>query len=166
MKFQLALTAAAACAIAACTGDGISFQSLPPPRGWGSATPPPRGSGPTRGGPEPGLTGADPAPGTGGGNTIAGLCAQVCGKLASACGGQTDPATCPGECAADVMAAGACQSLYVAFLQCIATAQLTCSGTEIQLPPDCYDEILALAACESSTAMPTPTTGPAPATAN
>jgi hypothetical protein len=157
MKSQLALVAAIGFALAAC--DGMVSAPIPTlPPGVGSEVVPPSGSEPTNGGPEPGLTGQDPPPGGRGANTIAGLCAQVCTRLATACGGQSGEPGCAGDCTAEVTAAGTCQGPYVEFLRCLVSAPFTCDGTNINLPQDCYDEVLALAACQG--AVPTPTSPP------
>jgi hypothetical protein len=88
------------------------------------------------------------------------MCAQVCARLATACGGNDSIASCTSDCSGEILAAGVCQALYLDFVRCLQTAPLVCQGTDIALPDECYGAIVALAQCEDSN--PTPTAGGTP----
>jgi len=157
MKPLLAI-AAIACALAACSGLA-GPSSLPLPTG----TEPPNGAGvtePTGGRAEPGVSGTDPAPGGGGADSVAQLCAQFCNRAAGLCGRNTDASSCASSCTEEVSASGNCQSLYLDLLQCLITQPLTCDGTTLSAP-NCTYALIAVSQCAS----PTPTAGGSPTAA-
>jgi hypothetical protein len=167
MKLQLALVASIACALAACSGTGGPASPTWTP--FGTEPAPSGGSEPAVGGPEPGTSGQEPGgpgqdPSPVSEETIVGMCAAVCARLAPACGGNDSIVGCTSDCAREVLAAGVCQPLYLDFVRCIKTAPLVCDGTDVALPDECYGSILALSDCENGN-NPTPTGGGSPAAA-
>ena len=157
MKPLLAF-AAVACALAACSGMGGGPPPLPPPIG----TEPTFGATEhVSGGAEPGLSGNDPSPGGGAGDSIPQLCAQFCARAAAACGGVNGSADqCTGSCTSEVTAAGNCQALYLDALHCLITQPLTCDAGSINAP-NCAGALLAISQCTSSN-QPPPTAGGTP----
>jgi hypothetical protein len=149
----LVVFAAIACALSACSSGLGGGASLPPPSG---TEPSNTGTEPTGGGIEPGVSGNDPPPTAGGGETIAQLCAQFCNRAAGACG-SGDAAQCAASCTDEITSSGSCQPLYVDALHCLITQPLTCDGTNI-MSPNCTSLLLAAGYCVSSTTPP-PTTG-------
>ena len=128
MKSLFIVCAAVACTIAAsgcASGDGGTAMNPINPFGTEPA--------PT--------TGNEPS-GGGGQATIAELCVQVCARISSACGNGTDSGTCPSECAND--APPNCQNEFRAFLQCVATAMLSCNGF---IAPTCEGAYIAVNNC-------------------
>jgi hypothetical protein len=132
MKSLFIVCAAVACTIAAsgCT-NGPGGPATSPINPFGTEAAP--------------TTGTEPA--GGGGNSqesIAQLCAQVCARISGACG--SNDSSCASDCAND--APPGCEEEFRAFLQCIATAMLNCSGGFIA--PVCEGALIAADNCASS----------------
>jgi hypothetical protein len=152
MKSQLALAVAFACALPACSS-GTGGPVTPPSPTLGTDPAPSNGSEPTAGGAEPVVSGQDRPPGST--MSIPQMCAAVCARLATACGGGGTQADCAAQCTSEVSAAGMCQPAYLDFVRCLETAPFTCDANNNLEVPDCNDEILALAQCMGVTTTPT-----------
>ena len=101
--------------------------------------------------------GIEPAPTTGseptGGNTdsIAQLCAAACARIQAACPGAASGAECAGDCASSAPAG--CEAQFRAFVQCVASAQIVCSGSSFEAP-QCAASLSAVEICLGSTGTP------------
>ena len=101
--------------------------------------------------------GIEPAPTTGseptGGNTdtIADLCVAACARIQAACPGAAGGAGCASDCASSAPAG--CEAQFRGFLQCLASAQLFCTGSSFDAP-QCTASLNAVETCLGSTGTP------------
>jgi hypothetical protein len=98
--------------------------------GAGPATPPfnPFGNDPSNASPEPAGGSNETPPSSGGGQSIAQLCATDCARVAAACPSAASP-NCLSGCDAEPQTYPACMSQLLAFLECYTTATISCSTT-------------------------------------
>ena len=91
-----------------------------------------------------------------GGQTVAQLCATVCAHIEASCPAYPS-ASCASGCSQAAAQFPRCMADLESFLNCAATAQLTCSGQTVAAP-SCMPSELALQSCESA-GTPTTVTG-------
>jgi hypothetical protein len=98
-------------------------------------------------GTEPATSGGEPA----GGNTdtIAQLCATACAHIQAACPGAAGGTECASDCASSAPAG--CEVQFRAFVQCLASAQITCPGDSSFDAPQCTASIDAVQRCLGGT---------------
>jgi hypothetical protein len=97
--------------------------------------------------------GTEPASGAGEPTgTIADLCTAACARIQSACPGAGGGTDCASDCAGSAPAG--CESEFRAFVQCLATAQITCPGGSSFDAPQCAAAINAVESCLNTTGMP------------
>ena len=130
-RLAVAVCLSLACAAAACDP--------------GTAGPPTEPSDPSKTGFEPTGGDGDITPGVGG--SIGQLCSFVCMRFASTCPTMAS-ATCPSECAASVNGLPMCEAVFRSFLQCLATAPLSCTNGGID-PTTCQQESIDVSNCQS-----------------
>ena len=132
MKSLFIICAAVACTVAASgctTGDGGPATSPIDPFGT-----------------EPASNGGEPT----GGNaeTIAHLCAAACARIQTACPGAGGGTDCTSSCASS--APTGCETQFRAFVQCVASAQIVCSGSSFDAP-QCTASLNAVETCLNGT---------------
>lgn len=134
MKSLLVVCAAVACTVAAsgCTSGDL-----------GTATSPidPFGT-------EPGSSGGESTGGNA--DTIAELCASACVHIQAACP-DAEGADCATDCASS--APPGCDTQFRAFVRCVSSAQIYCSGSSIEVP-QCQSAVDAVTNCIASTGVP------------
>jgi hypothetical protein len=136
---------AGALAVAGCTsGDGGPAINSSSPFGTEPA--------PTTGHESAGTGGLDPAPGQPMGGSIAQLCAYDCMRFDSVCPG-SGGTNCAAQCASFVTQIPGCEGQFQAYLACLSSVPLSCSGTQIQ-PSGCDAQISAVNACANGVAAP------------
>jgi hypothetical protein len=91
-----------------------------------------------------------------GGQTLAQLCATVCAHIEASCPGYPS-ANCASGCSQAAAQFPRCVADLESFLNCAATAQLTCSGQSVAAP-GCMPSEVTLESCEAG-GTPTTTTG-------
>jgi hypothetical protein len=98
--------------------------------GAGPAMPPfnPFGNDPSNVSSEPAGGSNETPPSSGGGQTIAQLCATDCARIAAACPSAASP-NCLSSCDAEPQTYPACISQVQAFLECYTTAAISCTTT-------------------------------------
>jgi hypothetical protein len=129
-----------------CSSGGAGLPTPSDPFGNDSAST--SGSEPTIGKPEPGAGGADPVPGSGG--TIEALCARACVHIQASCPGNAGGSACAADCAESAVEDfPTCMAEFRAFVVCIGTARLTCSGTSVEAPT-CQSAIEAVILCSGA----------------
>jgi hypothetical protein len=121
-------------------GSGTAGPASPPFDPFGNETI-------TKTGDEPVVSGIDPGPGNGG-QSIAQLCAIDCVRIEAACpGGAGD--TCVSSCSAVPSRYPQCTTEAQAYLACVATAPLGCSGGTVDTSA-CDDTGIAFSQCANA----------------
>jgi hypothetical protein len=123
--------------------------------GSGPATPPfsPFGNDPSNASAEPaGGSIETPAGSSGGGQSIEQLCATDCARVAAACPTSTS-STCVSSCAAEINAYPSCTSQLRAFLECYATATISCMASYGASASGCTATEQSLVSCISPGSM-------------
>jgi hypothetical protein len=138
MKMRLCVIAMLALggAVVGCSGGG------------GPATPPfdPFGNDPSNASLDPAGGSNEMPPSSGGGQTIAQLCSTDCARVAAACP-TTASSNCVSSCDAEPQTYPACVPQVQAFLECYATATITCSTTSGTSASGCTAVEQALVSC-------------------
>jgi hypothetical protein len=159
MKPRTITRAFAACAIAMLASgcaDGGSGPTVTPPSPFGTEPAPVTGSEPTIGGNDslPPVTGSEST--IGGNDSLPGqerslreLCSAACSNLESGC-----PDAVGVDCQQSCLGAGSsyptCAAEFRAYVACVATAPIFCSGPTLQIPA-CDSTESALEYCANST---------------
>ena len=135
MKSLFIVCAAVACAVAAagCTS-GVLGPAGSPIDPFGT---------------EPGASGDEPTGGNS--DTIADLCVAACARIQAACPGAAGGTGCASDCASSPPVG--CETQFRAFVQCLASAQIVCSGSSFDAP-QCTASLNAVEICLGSTGTP------------